>query len=75
MMRSLNRLLIAIGILIVPIGGMLFYRQTSLLGLSLKEGVETTAAASHRNDPRGAISDGQPGAGRPAFFAWPPRTP
>ena len=45
MMRSLNRLLIAIGILIVPIGGMLFYRQTSLLGLSLKEGVETTAAA------------------------------
>ena len=45
MMRSLNRLLIAIGILIVPIGGMLFYRQTSLLGLSVKEGVETTAAA------------------------------
>lgn len=45
MMRSLNRLLIAIGILIVPIGGLLFYRQTSLLGLSVKEGVETTAAA------------------------------
>ena len=45
MMRSLNRLLIAIGILIVPIGGLLFYRQTTLLGLSVKEGVETTAAA------------------------------
>ena len=45
MMRSLNRLLIAIGILIVPIGGLLFYRQTSLLGLSVKEGVESTAAA------------------------------
>ena len=45
MMRSLNRLLIAIGILIVPIGGMLYYRQTSLLGLSVKEGIETTAAA------------------------------
>ncbi len=45
MMRSLNRLLIAIGILIVPIGGLLFYRQTSLLGLSIKEGVESTAAA------------------------------
>ena len=45
MMRSLNRLLIAIGILIVPIGVMLFYRQTSLLGLSVKEGIETTAAA------------------------------
>lgn len=45
MMRSLNRLLIAIGILIVPIGVLLFYRQTSLLGLSIKEGIETTAAA------------------------------
>ena len=45
MMRSLNRLLIAIGIFIVPIGGLLFYRQTTLLGLSVKEGVETTAAA------------------------------
>ncbi|MCI6990556.1 MAG: HAD-IC family P-type ATPase [Clostridiales bacterium] len=45
MMRSLNRLLIGIGILIVPIGGLLFYRQTSLLGLSVKEGIETTAAA------------------------------
>ena len=45
MMRSLNRLLIAIGILIVPIGGLLYYRQTSLLGLSVKEGVESTAAA------------------------------
>jgi len=45
MMRSLNRLLIAIGILIVPIGGLLYYRQTTLLGLSVKEGVESTAAA------------------------------
>ena len=45
MMRSLNRLLLAIGILIVPIGGALYYRQTSLLGLSVREGVETTAAA------------------------------
>ena len=45
MMRSLNRLLLAIGILIVPIGGALYYRQTSLLGLSIREGVETTAAA------------------------------
>ena len=45
MMRSLNRLLLAIGILIVPIGGALYYRQTSLLGLSVREVVETTAAA------------------------------
>lgn len=45
MMRSLNRLLLAIGILIVPIGGALYYRQTSLLGLSVRDGVETTAAA------------------------------
>ena len=45
MMRSLNRLLLAIGILIVPIGGALYYRQTSLLNLSVREGVETTAAA------------------------------
>ena len=45
MMRSLNRLLIGIGILIVPIGGLLFYRQYSLLHLTVKEGVETTAAA------------------------------
>ena len=45
MMRSLNRLLIAIGILIVPIGVMLYLRQTSLLGLSVKEGIESTAAA------------------------------
>lgn len=45
MMRSLNRLLLVIGILIVPIGLLLFYRQTSMLGLSVKEGVETTAAA------------------------------
>lgn len=45
MMRSLNRLLLAIGILIVPIGGALYYRQTSLLSLSVREGLETTAAA------------------------------
>ena len=45
MMRSLNRLLIGIGILIVPIGGLLFYRQTTLLGMSVKEGIESTAAA------------------------------
>ena len=45
MMRSLNRLLLVIGILIIPIGLLLFHRQTALLGLSVKEGVETTAAA------------------------------
>jgi cation-transporting ATPase E len=43
-MRSLNRLLVVIGVLIVPIGGLLFYRQYSL-GLTVKEGIESTAAA------------------------------
>lgn len=64
MRRSLNRLLLAIGILIVPIGGALYYRQTSLLGLSVREGVETTAAAVIGMIPEGPIPDGQPGSGR-----------
>lgn len=45
MMRSLNRLLIVIGILIIPIGLLLYYRQTTLLGVPVQEGIETTAAA------------------------------
>jgi len=45
MMQSLTRLLYIIGIAVIPIGIMLFYRQTEILGLSVKEGVENTTAA------------------------------
>lgn len=45
MMQSLTRLLYVIGIAVIPIGILLFYRQTEILGLSVKEGVENTTAA------------------------------
>lgn len=45
MMKSLTYLLYLIGIFIVPIGILLFYQQYNVLGLTLKESVENTAAA------------------------------
>lgn len=45
MMKSLTRLLQIIGIVIVPVGILLFWQQTNILGLTTKEGtVKTTAA-------------------------------
>lgn len=45
MMRDLTRLLQVIGIAIIPVGIMMFTRQTEILGLSVKAGVENTTAA------------------------------
>lgn len=45
MMKSLDRLLCVIGIIIVPVGILLYLRQTEGLLLPVKEGVENTAAA------------------------------
>lgn len=45
MMKSLTHLLYIIGVLLVPIGIMLFLRQYDQLGLGIKECVENTAAA------------------------------
>lgn len=45
MMKALTQLLYVIGVVIVPVGILLYMRQTRLLQLSVKEGVESTAAA------------------------------
>ncbi len=45
MMRDLTRLLQVIGIAIVPVGILMFTRQTEILGLTVKAGVENTTAA------------------------------
>ncbi len=45
MMKSLTYLLYLIGAFIVPIGALLFLRQYDVLGLTIKESVENTAAA------------------------------
>ncbi len=45
MMRDLTRLLQVIGIAIIPVGIMMYTRQTQILGLLPKEGIENTTAA------------------------------
>lgn len=45
MMRSLNRLVQIIGVLIIPMGFALFFQQKHLLGLATKLNIETTTAA------------------------------
>ncbi len=45
MMRDLTRLLQVIGIAIIPVGIMMYSRQTRILGLLPKEGIENTTAA------------------------------
>lgn len=45
MMKSLTGLLQVIGVLIIPIGALLYRRQTYILGLTVKEGVENTTGA------------------------------
>ncbi len=45
MMRSLNRLVQVIGVLIIPLGFALFFQQKHLLNLATKLNIETTTAA------------------------------
>ncbi len=45
MMKDLTRLLQVIGLAIIPVGIMMYTRQTDILGLGIKEGVENTTAA------------------------------
>lgn len=45
MMASLNRLIQIIGIVIIPVGIMLYYQQTVELGLSVRQAVVSTVAA------------------------------
>ena len=45
MMRSLDRLILVIGILLVPVGAVLFYQEYFVLGLDLRTSVEGTVAA------------------------------
>ena len=45
MMRSLDRLIQFIGIVLVPMGTVLFFKQYEVLGLTLRDSVESTVAA------------------------------
>lgn len=45
MMRSLDRLILAVGIALVPVGLILFYQEYFVLQLSLRDSVEGTVAA------------------------------
>ena len=45
MMRSLDRLILAVGIALVPVGIILFYQEFSVLKLGLRSSVEGTVAA------------------------------
>lgn len=45
MMRSLDRLIQAIGIVLIPMGMILFYNHWRTLGLPLRDSVESTVAA------------------------------
>lgn len=45
MIRSLNKLVVGVGIIIIPIGGILFYQQYILSGNTLRESVTSMTAA------------------------------
>lgn len=45
MMRSLDRLILFIGIALIPIGGILFYQEYNVLKLGLRQSAEGTVAA------------------------------
>lgn len=45
MMRSLDRLIQVVGILLIPIGGLLFYQQFHTLQMEIRDSVITTVAA------------------------------
>ncbi len=45
MIRSLDRLIFVIGVLLVPMGAILFHQEFVVLGLSLRDSVEGTVAA------------------------------
>jgi len=45
MMRSLDRLILAVGIALVPVGAVLFYQEFFVLRLGLRDSVEGTVAA------------------------------
>lgn len=53
MMKSLNILIIAIGVIIVPFSAIMFWNQHMTLGLSVKESVENTVASSIGMIPEG----------------------
>lgn len=53
MMRSLNILIIFIGVLIIPFSAIMFINQHITLGLSVKESVENTVASSLGMIPEG----------------------
>ena len=45
MMRSLDRLILAVGIVLVPVGAFLFYQEFAVLKLGFLSSVEGTVAA------------------------------
>ena len=45
MMNSLNRLIAVIGVLIIPLGGIIFYKSWKILGIGFQDSVVTTVAA------------------------------
>ena len=53
MMRSLDRLILAVGIALVPIGAILFYQEYAVLGLGLQTSAEGTVAALTGMIPEG----------------------
>ena len=53
MLRSLDRLILFVGIALVPIGGILFYQEYSVLQLGLRTSTESTVAALTGMIPEG----------------------
>lgn len=72
MMRSLDKLIRAIGIALVPIGAALLYKQHWQLGVAMRGSVETTVGGADRYDPRGPVPADQRGLGRGHDAAGPP---
>ena len=53
MMRSLDRLILVVGIALVPIGAILFYQEYAVLGLGMRTSAEGTVAALTGMIPEG----------------------
>ena len=53
MMKSLNILIMIIGVVIIPFGVIMFINQNQTLGLSVKESVENAVASSLGMIPEG----------------------
>ena len=77
MMLSLDKLIRAIGLLLIPFGILLFLQQYDVLELSLRDSVGGHGGGADRHDPGRALPFDQRGAGGsaccglPAAGCWP----